>query len=91
MVPNQFTSFRNADFNKCYFELPTAVRKMTVEAYRKFCDDPYQSGLRFKKLKNSDDLYSVRLNRSYRAVGVVADAEIIWFWIGTKQAFEKIF
>jgi hypothetical protein len=90
-VPVQFRSFRNADFNRRYFDLPKPIRELAVETYRKFCDDPYQHGLRFKKLKGNSKAYSIRVGLSYRAVGMVTDDEVVWFWIGSREAFANDF
>jgi plasmid maintenance system killer protein len=53
--------------------------------------NPYQAGLRFKKLsENKPYLYSVRVNKSYRALGLIKEDTIYWFWIGTHDEYEAI-
>ena len=52
-----------------YALLPDSVRLQTVRAYRLFRQNPSHPGLKFKKLEDSDDIYSVRIGRGYRALG----------------------
>jgi len=47
--------------------------------------------LRFKKLKGFDNVWSVRINDQYRAVGE-RDGDIIeWAWIGSHNDFDNLF
>ena len=39
--------------------------------------------LRFKKVHQTEPIYAVRVSQGYRAVGVLKDEAIIWFWIGS--------
>jgi hypothetical protein len=74
-----------------YRLLPRNVRKAAVEAYRRFRQDPTHPGLRFHRLATDPQLWSVRITRDYRAVGLVYQTTITWFWIGNHQAFDKTF
>lgn len=55
-----------------------------------FEQDPSHPSLRFKKVHPSRPIYSARVSQQYRALGVVADDEIIWFWIGSHDDYEKL-
>ena len=46
--------------------------------------------LQFKQIHPTEPIYSVRINRDYRAVGVKSDREIIWFWIGSHSDYDKL-
>ena len=35
-------------------------------------------------------MYSVRVSMDYRALGVVNEGEIIWFWIGTHEDYDRL-
>ena len=35
-------------------------------------------------------IFSVRITGGYRAVGVRAGEEMVWFWIGTHAAYERL-
>jgi len=35
-------------------------------------------------------IYSVRITRDYRAVGVQKEESIIWFWIGSHEDYDRL-
>lgn len=49
-------------------KLPLHVKGSLYELQRNFRENPTSSGLRFKKLKGHDKLYSARVNADYRAL-----------------------
>ena len=49
-------------------------------AYRRFRENPNHRGLRFKRIHSSDPVYSVRIGMGHRAVGVMEDDVMVWFW-----------
>ena len=71
-------------------KLPKEVRRQVGEAYRLFRHNPSHRSLRFKKIHDTQPIYSVRINIEYRAVGVVDGGEIIWFWIGSHSEYDKL-
>jgi hypothetical protein len=60
-------------------------------AWKLFDSEPGHPSLRFKKLRARDDLWSVRVNQQYRAVGVRSGETIQWIWIGTHNEFDNLF
>ena len=63
-------SHTSARFRKAYRELPLEVRQQAREAYKQFLQDPFYPSLRFKQIHSSKPIYSVRVTRGYRALGV---------------------
>jgi len=51
-------------------ELTPDTQRQAREAYRKFAENPYHPSLRLKKVHAVDPIYSVRISRDYRALGV---------------------
>ena len=47
--------------------------------------------LRFKKLAGYDQVWSVRINEQYRAVGEREGDSVVWVWIGSHNDFESLF
>ena len=74
-----------------YRKLPAAIRQAAREAYRQFLIDPAYPGLHFHRLATDSELWSVRVTRSYRAVGLFQGDTITWFWIGNHDEFDKAF
>jgi hypothetical protein len=78
-------------FRRDFARLPEWVQRQARDAYRRFANDPLHPGLRFKRLSTELPLWSVRINESYRAVGVrKGDTDIIWFFIGTHADYERL-
>jgi plasmid maintenance system killer protein len=59
--------------------------------WKLFDRDPGHPSLRFKKLQGRDDIWSVRVNEQYRAVGVRSGDTIQWIWIGNHNEFDSLF
>ncbi len=78
----------NPDFWKCFHELPAEVQEQARRKYRLWRDDPHQATLRFKPL--FDDVWSVRINQSYRSVGRKKGSLVVWFWIGTHGDYDQL-
>ena len=71
--------------------LPADLRDQARAAYRLFRNNPRHPGLNFKRVHGTDRFVSARVGRSYRAVGILAEAdEVIWFWIGPHEQYEKL-
>ena len=59
-------------------------------AYKRFVAEPAHPGLRFKRVHETDPIYSVRISIDYRAMGVRDGDEVVWFWIGSHAEYEKL-
>ena len=77
-------------FRKAYRDLPAQVQQQTRRAYRRFLENPSHPSLQFKRVHTSQPIYSARINRDYRALGVLSDNEIVWFWIGSHADYDKL-
>ena len=70
--------------------LPDHVRQQARKNYRLWKDDPAHPSLRYKRISNRTETYSVRVSKGWRAVGIKADDTIIWFWIGSHADYDKL-
>lgn len=83
-------STRTVQFRKRYAALPNEIQRKADEAYRLFRQNPFHPGLRFKKLDDGDpELWSVRIDNNYRALGLRRGEHITWVWIGTHREYEE--
>jgi hypothetical protein len=80
----------SARFWKCYYRLPDSVRKEAKKAYQLFKKDPFYPGLRFKRIHSTRPIFSLRITKDYRAVGLQQNNRIIWFWIGSHSDYDLI-
>jgi len=39
---------------------------------------------------NTLPIYSVRIDRDWRAVGILKEGAMVWFWIGSHSEYEKL-
>jgi hypothetical protein len=74
-------------FWACLDRLPADVQELARKNYGLLKSNPYQPSLHFKRLGR---FWSVRVGRSFRAVGVDAPDGIVWFWIGTHAEYERV-
>ena len=77
-------------FWKHYGDLPAEARKQAKEAFRRFRQDPSHPGLHFKRVHSQRPVFSVRISRAYRSIGVLQGDEITWFWIGSHAEYDKL-
>ncbi|MBZ5542473.1 MAG: hypothetical protein LAO07_02190 [Acidobacteriia bacterium] len=77
-------------FREAYAELPDEVRRQARQAYLLFQKDPHHPSLRFKKVDEESNTYSVRVSLGYRALGVMEGSTIVWFWIGTHADYDRL-
>lgn len=79
----------NARFRKMFARLPTEVQMQARAAYRQFMNNPHHPSLHFKRVHPSQPIYSIRINRDYRALGERDGDNITWVWIGPHDAYDK--
>lgn len=83
-------SRKSPDFNECFAALPADVQQKARETFKSFQKDPTYPGLKFKKIKGMDDMWSIRITGDYRALGVKEGDTIVWFFIGGHADYDKI-
>ena len=69
---------------------PASVQAKAQGAYRLWSENPDHPSLRFKKVHNTLPIYSVRIDLDWRAVGVLKEGVVIWFWIGPHSEYERL-
>jgi hypothetical protein len=69
---------------------PAAIQAKAQNAYRLWSDNPAHPSLRFKKVHGKLPVYSVRIDLDWRALGVMKESVIVWFWIGPHSEYEKL-
>lgn len=83
-------SRRAAPFRELFAKLPDPVQSQAREAYRLFARDPRHPSLQFKRVSERQPLYSVRIGRGYRAVGLLEGGTVYWFWIGSHAEYDHL-
>ena len=83
-------SYTTDSFWKHYGQLDEQVKRQARIAYRLFEQDPSHPSLGFKKVHQTKPVYSARVTLGYRAVGIRDGNEIVWFWIGPHDEYERV-
>ena len=77
-------------FRKCYHNLPAKIKSEAKKVFKVWKSDPFHKKLRFKKIHDKDNIYSVRIGLKWRALGVKDDDDLIWFWIGSHSDYDNL-
>jgi hypothetical protein len=77
-------------FWKHYRALPPEIRKRSRQVFKLWRTNQAHPSLFFKRVKESQPLYSVRIGLGYRALGLLKEDTITWCWIGTHDEYERL-
>ena len=75
---------------KAFEQLPENIKEAARKAYQLWKQDPYHPSLRFKQVHSTLPIYSVRIGKDWRAVGIKEEDVIIWFWIGSHSNYDNL-
>lgn len=78
------------DFRKRLNRLPESVRAQANKAYALWKFDIYHRSIQFKQISQRQPIYSVRISLNYRALGLLEDNHIYWFWIGPHSEYDEL-
>jgi mRNA-degrading endonuclease RelE of RelBE toxin-antitoxin system len=74
-----------------YRKLSDQTKERARKNYRLWADNPFHPSLHFKCIDSNEGIWSVRVTRSYRAVGMLEGDTVTWFWIGTHDDYEQFY
>jgi hypothetical protein len=77
----------SSSFWKCYSALPKDIQHQADHNFDLLKTDTRHPSLHFKKIAK---LWSVRVSREYRALGIDVDDGILWVWIGTHSEYDRL-
>lgn len=63
------------------------IRKM----YLIWSKNPFHPSLRFKCVNHAEDLWSVRITRAYRVLGIMEGDTVTWFSISNDDDYERLY
>ncbi|HMO86754.1 MAG TPA: hypothetical protein PKC18_17735 [Lacipirellulaceae bacterium] len=78
------------DFIRAFRKLPTAVQTQARKNYRLWRANPAHPSLHFKRVHAYEPLYSVRVGLGWRALGLLEEDTITWFWIGSHADYDRM-
>jgi len=80
-------SLTTPDFWKAYAEISPGLQKKIRSAYQLWQNNSLHPSLHFKKVGNN--LWSVRVSGSYRALALKKGNDYYWFWIGFHDEYDS--
>jgi len=81
-LPSFWTTYRSLDED---------TKRQARKAYRLWAENPFHPSLHFKCINREENVWSVRITRRYRAVGILEGDTVTWFWIGGHDDYEHFF
>ncbi len=76
-------------FWRQYARLPRNVRRRARKAYQLWQANPQHPSLHFKRVDETEPIYSVRVGGGYRVLGVLEENTMVWFWIGSHADYDR--
>ena len=77
-------------FWKLLNALPSEVQLLARKNHRLWREDSRHPSLRFRRLEDRGDLYTVRVGEHYRALGSLDGDTITWVWIGSHAEYDRL-
>jgi len=77
-------------FRQAYAKLPEEVRQKVRKAYRQWTANPTHPSLHYKKIHASLPIWPVRVGLHHRAVGIVHDEKMLWYFVGTHAEYDRL-
>ena len=79
--------YADPQFWAAYEALPERVRQLADKSFRLLKSDPRHPSLHLKKVGR---YWSVRVGHQHRALAVEGPDGLIWFWIGSHAAYDRL-
>ena len=77
----------NPRFWRCYHQLPENIQRLADRSYKLLRENPQHPSLQFKRIGR---FWTVRVGLHYRALAVEKEADVVWFWIGPHQEYNRL-
>lgn len=75
-----------------YRKLPPEMQRRADNKFSLLKSDPHHRSLQFKKIgvRHGQDIWSVRVTLSIRALAIKRAYGMLWFWIGNHETYETL-
>jgi len=80
-------ALHSLDFWTLYWTLPAEIRELADKNFELLKENPRHPSLQLKRI---EELWSVRVGRQYRAIGIDVPDGIQWIWIGSHADYDKL-
>ena len=76
-------------FWAAYQSLDDDTKRRARKAFRLWTQNPFHPSLGFKCISREENIWSLRISLSQRAIGLLEGDTVIWFWIGGHDEYER--
>ena len=59
-------------------------------SYMLWIDNPSHPPIKFKKVHDTEPIYSARVDLDWRALGVLEAGTVVWFWVGPHDEYDAL-
>jgi hypothetical protein len=73
-----------------FHALPAEIQTLAIKNYHLWRVNPNHPALHFRRLKGSEDRFTVRIGDHYRALGRLSSGTMTWVWIGTHSDYDQL-
>jgi hypothetical protein len=78
------------DFIACFRRVPARIKRLAKKNYQLWQRDPKHPSIEFKRVGKTSPTYSVRVGIGWRALGLLEDDTVTWFWIGSHAEYDRL-
>lgn len=82
------TSRATPEYWRLFNDLPKEIQNLSRLKYLMWIEDTFHPSIQFKQITGS--VWSARVNLNYRALARVRGDDVIWFWIGKHEEYDRI-
>jgi hypothetical protein len=73
-----------------FHALPAEIQTLAIKNYHLWRVNPNHPALHFRRLKGSEDRFTVRIGDHDRALGRLSSGTMTWVWIGTHSDYDQL-
>jgi hypothetical protein len=77
-------------FRRLYAAASARRQEQIKRAYELWRENPAHPSIRFKKVHDTEPIYSARVALDWRALGVLEGDTVVWFWVGPHDEYEAL-
>jgi hypothetical protein len=77
-------------FRKLYAAASPRQQAQIKASYKLWRENPGHPSIRFKKVHDTEPIYSARVGLDWRALGVLDGGTVVWFWVGAHDEYDAL-
>ena len=83
-------SVTTSKFRACLEKLPDHIQVKARKSYRQWLENRFHPSLQFKQIHTTSPIFAVRISMGYRALGILEEDTMVWFWIGSHEEYNSM-